>query len=63
MRGTDVFHVSEWIHDVPKGCKGDRKFSHPVQPYSPFRHPVVWSFGFLPYGIAMPEAHGYVVSS
>ena len=25
--------------------------------------PVVLSFGFLPYGIAMPEAHGYVVSS
>ena len=38
MRGTDVFHVP-WIRDVPKGCQGDQKFSHPVRLYSPFRHP------------------------
>ena len=25
--------------------------------------PIAWSFGFQPYGVAMPEAHRYIVSS
>ena len=27
VRGTAVFHMSEWFHDDPKGCEVDQKFS------------------------------------
>ena len=30
VRGTPVFHMSKSFHDDLRGCKGDRKFSHPA---------------------------------
>ena len=63
MRGTDVFSVSKLFH-VAKGLQSRSEVFTPC--LTLFLHlgtPVAYVIQLQPYGVEMPEAQGYIVSS
>ena len=63
VRGTDVFQCLKEFVMCQRVTKVIRSFHTLSNPIPHLGTPVVWSFRFWLYGVVIPEAQGYIVSS